>query len=177
MKSWDFFDRVLSVFHITLRKRSKASEILQFLFFLSLIIKGIDGVVEVISGATLLFLGKTDVLNLLFDISQYDFLDISEDKAMRFVDHVSSVFTDYMKLFITIVLLGSGLVKVVLAVNLILKKMWAFPVALALLAAIIVYEGVQAILSWSLFVGCMTLLDIVVLFIIWRQYYYLNRHH
>lgn len=175
IRSWDIIESTLRFFHIPWRKRTIASRLLEYLFFLSLILKGIDGVVEVLAGTTLLFLEKSDVLNFLTHLARYNFKAVSKDALVNSIAHFSSTFTDYMKFFVTVILLGSGSVKIVLAISLLLKKKWAFPVALVLLGLIILYESIQGILSKSLFIGIMTTLDVIVLLVISREYYYMKK--
>jgi len=142
------------------------------LFDLGVIIKGIDGALEV-AGGVMFVLVKPQTLNamVLFltahEISE-DPADLVANLLRHSVRHLSSNTT----LFAGVYLLGHGFTKLFLVVGLLRGKLWAYPAALWFLAALVVYQLYRILLTHSLALTGLTAFDLVVMSLIWHEYHF-----
>lgn len=144
--------------------------ILRRLFDLGVIIKGIDGALEV-AGGVMFVLVKPLTLNatVLFltahEISE-DPADVVANLIRRSVGHLSSNAT----LFASAYLLGHGLTKLFLAWGLLRGKLWAYPAALWFLGAFVLYQLYRIVLTHSFGLILLTVFDFIVMALTWHEY-------
>jgi len=74
------------------------------------------------------------------------------------------------KLFVSGYLIIHGVIKVLLVVGLLGRRFWSYPVSLCFLAAFIVYQMYRFLFTHSLWLIALTVLDLIVAFLIWREY-------
>jgi len=140
------------------------------LFDLGVLIKGIDGALE-LAGGVLLLLVKPLTLNAMIvfltahEISE-DPADLVANLLRNSVRHLSLNTT----LFAGVYLLAHGLAKLLLVVGLLRGRRWAYPAALWFLAAFVLYQCYRILLTQSLPLTALTAFDIVVMSLIWREY-------
>ncbi|PYO39981.1 MAG: DUF2127 domain-containing protein [Gemmatimonadetes bacterium] len=140
------------------------------LFDLGVLIKGIDGALE-LAGGVLLLLVKPLTLNAMIvfltahEISE-DPADLVANLLRNSVRHLSLNTT----LFAGVYLLAHGLAKLLLVVGLLRGRRWAYPAALWFLAAFVLYQCYRILLTQSLPLAALTAFDIVVMSLIWREY-------
>lgn len=92
--------------------------------------------------------------------------DLVANAARRAVAHLSHDTTAFAAAY----LVGHGLMKLIVAAGLLRRRAWAFPTALALLAAFVAYQGYRVALGHSLPLAVLTLLDVAIGWVIWREY-------
>lgn len=140
------------------------------LFDLGVVIKGIDGALE-LAGGVLLVVVKPLTLNAMIvfltahEISE-DPADLVANLLRNSVRHLSMNTT----LFAGVYLLAHGLVKLFLVVGLLRGRQWAYPAALWFLAAFVLYQVYRILLTESLPLTALTAFDLVVMSLIWREY-------
>jgi len=145
------------------------------LFDLGVLIKGIDGALE-LAGGVLLLLVKPLTLNAMIvfltahEISE-DPADLVANLLRNSVRHLSLNTT----LFAGVYLLAHGLAKLLLVVGLLRGRRWAYPAALWFLAAFVLYQCYRILLTQSLPLTALTAFDIVVMSLIWREYRFRKR--
>jgi len=99
--------------------------------------------------------------------------ELAEDPT----DHVATLLqrivhelTADTKLFVGSYLIIHGIIKVLLVVGLLGRRLWSYPVSLWFLAAFIVYQTYRFFFTHSLWLIALTVLDLAVAFLIWREY-------
>jgi uncharacterized membrane protein len=149
-------------------------EQIHFLFKIGVVIKGIDGALEAMAGVALLFTSMTALRSLVDWLTagelQEDPTDFVANHLVDFFHHLSI----NTKHFASIYLLTYGLVKVGLVTGLLRGKLWAYPTALAVLGLFLCYQIYRLTHTHSLGLGLVSLLDLVILALIWRDYQYLK---
>ena len=63
-----------------------------------------------------------------------------------------------------------GLIKILLVAGLLLGRLWAYPLSLWFLAVFIVYQTYGFLFTHSLWLIALTVVDLIVAFLIWREY-------
>ena len=74
------------------------------------------------------------------------------------------------KLFASGYLIVHGVIKVFLVVGLLGRRLWSYSVSLWFLAAFIAYQMYRFLFTHSLWLIGLTVLDLIVAFLIWREY-------
>lgn len=149
-------------------------EQIHFLFKIGIAIKGLDGAVEAIAGFALLFTTTTALRRLVDWLTagelQEDPTDFVANHLVAFFHHLSI----NTKHFASIYLLTYGLAKVGLVAGLLRGKLWAYPAALMVLGLFLGYQFYRLAHTHSLGLGLVSLLDLVILALIWRDYQFLK---
>jgi uncharacterized membrane protein len=145
------------------------------LFKIGVALKGVDAVLEIGSGLALLFVKPGAILNAVAFITQDALQEDPHDFVASHLMHVARHFAFGAKHFVTLYLLGHGAIKVFVVISLLRRILWAFPVAMALFVAFIVYQIYRYTLTHSLVLILLTVLDVVVLFLVWLEYRSLRR--
>jgi len=148
----------------------KPKTLLDKTYEIGIIIKGIDGVIELIGGILVLVLSPGTILNISQFFTQdalqknpHNFLANHIDKAGH---HLASGQTTFAALF----LLTHGLVKVVLVTCLLLNKLWAYPWALVALSLFLVYQLYLLITRPTFGMAFLTVLDVIIIGLVYREW-------
>jgi uncharacterized membrane protein len=138
---------------------------------IGIIIKGIDGTLELIGAALVLTLNPGTIGGvtrfLTQDALQENPHNIIATHIVKFGHHLASGPNYFAAAF----LLTHGLVKVVLVTCLLLGKRWAYPWALGVLGLFLVYQIYLLITAPGLGMAFLTVLDIVIIWLINREWH------
>ena len=139
-------------------------------FKISVTLKGIDGALEIVGGAILLFVRPSTLDHLARSLTQHELAQDPHDFIARHILHSAGRLNHGSTLFAAIYLLSHGLAKVVLVVALLRNQLWAYPATIALLGAFIAYQLYR--LSHRVTVGLtlLTIFDTFVVWLTWREY-------
>ncbi len=143
-----------------------------FLFEYAVIIKGFNGVWETISGLLFLSVNKELFNNLFYFLFSNELLEDPHDPFINFIaQSLHNIFLD-TKFFIAIYILIHGLLNIFLAIQLYRNKLWAYLVAIGAMIIFISYQIYRIILYHSVILTIITILDLLLIFLIWHEYKY-----
>jgi uncharacterized membrane protein len=134
-------------------------------------IKGFDGLVELVVGIALI-ISPSLVHQVLSTVAG----ELGEHKVkfLTFIaDNIARVDSDLAKsglTFLILFLVVHGLVKLALVYCLLREIVRAYPIALAILAAFLVYQAYVFIVHPSLGMALFTILDAVIIWLVWGEY-------
>jgi uncharacterized membrane protein len=155
-------------------KLNLSEQRIHLLFKIGVVLKGLDGAVEAIAGVALFFTTTASLRNLADWLTagelQEDPNDFVANHLVDFFQHLS-VNTQY---FAAIYLLAYGLAKVGLVAGLLRGKLWAYPTALIVLGLFFGYQIYRLSHTHSLGLAFVSVIDLVILAVIWRDYQYLK---
>src|SRR6266478_827410 len=140
------------------------------LFLLSVWSKGIAGLVETIGGLLLLCVPQAGLNALVIALTAPELAEDPTDRVATFLQRIVHELTADTKLFISGYLVIHGIIKVLLVAGLLGRRLWSYPVSLSFLAAFIVYQVYRFLFTHSLWMIALTILDLIVAFLIWREY-------
>ena len=135
-------------------------------FLLSIILKGLISLAEVIVGAVIFFL--TPELIRTVTASVNGILPLGEQLEGILVD-VSEQLAHHTG-FVALYLLSRGLIKALLIWALLKNQLWAYPASLLVMAAFIAYQCYQILTDHSFIIIGITIFDLFVVYFIWREY-------
>lgn len=142
---------------------------------IGLFLKGLDGAIETAGGIFLLIIPQAELRGLLTNWATAELTKDPHDIIAAWLTHLDQRLTNGLELFAALYLVIHGLIKIVLAVSLIKEKHWAFPPAIVILLAFIVYQSYQIGHTYSIALSILTLLDIIIVALVIWDYRRLRR--
>ena len=144
---------------------------LRLLFTLSMIIKGIDGIVELVGGVAFAYLEKSKILNIFIAILEKEqVFQFSDDKILEWPTRLSDTLSADLHVVIAASLIGNVALKIVLCIGVLMEKFIIYPFALVFLFGLLVYQIIQTIQNPSYFLYVLDLLDIIALLLVAREF-------
>jgi uncharacterized membrane protein len=150
----------------------RQSTLLRLAFFVAVAVKGIDGVIETLAGLAVAVLGTQGIYALIIQITAPE-LDLHPDsRTVHLIRHGAFDLAHASSRFLIIWLLVHGILKIVLAVELVRERMWVFPVAAAILSGFVVYMTYKLISHYSPWLLAFALFDLITVALVlneWRS--------
>ena len=139
------------------------------LFKTAIIIKGIDGIIEVIAGF-FLFFESNFISGIIRKIFEHELSEEPSDVIANFLINAAQNISLSSQHFIALYLLIHGLIKMGLVYALLKKIMWAYPLSLVFLSLLIIFQVVRFCFTHSVILLFFTLLDAVIVLVIRKEY-------
>lgn len=144
-------------------------------FEVAILLKGIHAVLEMIGGV-LLWLIKPATLDMWIQVlTQNELAEDPSDYFANLLARASERYTVQTQHFGVFYLLSHGLVKVVLVLLLWRRKLWAYPLAVAVLALFIAYQVFRWTSTRSTFLLVLSGLDALLIALTLVEYAHLRR--
>jgi len=140
-------------------------------FKVGLVLKGLDGVLEVVGGILLLFLSPQAIAHLVRVLTAHELSEDPHDMIARYLLHTTSHLHHGTTLFGAIYLLSHGIAKIVLVALVLKGKLGAYPWLIGLLLVFIAYQLYQiTVVHFSVGLTALTVFDAVLVWLTWREY-------
>lgn len=134
-------------------------------------IKGFDGLVELVAGIALLVSPRLVHQFLMGTAGEFG---ESQMRAFRFIaEYIARLDTELAKsglVFLIIFLISHGLIKLALVYCLLKEIVRAYPIALTLLVAFLIYQIYAFIVTPTFGMALFTVLDVVIIWLVWGEY-------
>ncbi len=137
---------------------------------IGIIIKGIDGLLELAGGILVLALNPAQIGSISRFLTEHELQQDPHDFIAVHIVRAGQHLAGGHNLFAAAFLLTHGLVKVVLVTCLLLNKLWAYPWALGILGLFLVYQVYALFTKPGLGMAFLTVLDIVIIGLIYREW-------
>jgi len=108
-------------------------------FMLGVGVKGADGILEMVGGWLLWAAPRTELNRWVVLLTQHELMEDPDDYIATHLRTMASHLSLHSKHIAAFYLMAHGLIKVILAVSLLRKKLWAYPAAIAFLSAFAAY--------------------------------------
>jgi uncharacterized membrane protein len=148
----------------------KGNSLLDRSFQASITLKGLDGLLEIVTAFLFLAVTPTRASSL---IDFFTFHSLSRNPNAFVASHLLHASQNIMAhahYFVFFYLLSHGLAKVVLVAALWCNRIWAYPALIILLAAFIAYQLYRMTFAPSIFLVGLTVFDAVVVVLTWAEY-------
>ncbi len=159
----------------TTAEKQRQRGIFHRIFELSICVKSIDGVLEIVGGVLLLLVSGATLNRLVGALTQHELVEDPRDWIANALRQAAAQLSAGTKLFGSMYLIAHGLLKVFLVVALFRGKLWAYPVTMVFLSIFIAYQIYRLSYNDSIGLMLLTLLDIATVILIWREYRSLTR--
>lgn len=140
------------------------------IFRVSVILKGLDGLLEIIGGALLLLVPVSSINSVVRALTQRE---LSEDPNNFIATHLrdaAASLTGSVTLFAAIYLLVHGIVKVVLVIAVLGGHTGAYPWMIGFLIAFVIYQVYEMILHLTIGLVLLTLFDLLIIGLTVHEY-------
>ena len=150
-------------------KTLRASAVLEKSFKLTLVVKGVDGVLQMLGGVLLYFLKPGTMHHAVVWLTQRE---LSEDPSDWLALHLLSVTQRLgdVKMFGAVYLCMHGLLKIILASSLLQGALWAYPVMIGYGLFFMVYQLYRYSMSHAFGWFLLTVFDACVVWLTWHEY-------
>ncbi len=145
-------------------------------FRVSVFLKGVHSVIEIIGGVLLLIIPPNVFIHIGVWLTQEELLEDSHDLIANYLLHASSGLSLGTTIFGGLYLLSHGVIKIILVLALLKNKLWAYPWSLFVLGLFIVYQVYRFTLAHSIFLILLTGFDLIVMWLIWKEYEIVKTH-
>jgi uncharacterized membrane protein len=139
-------------------------------FRVSITLKGIDGLLQIIGGVLVWFITPSSMNRMVLTLFQHGVARDPHDYIATHLLIASQKFASGGKMFASLFLLSHGLVKVVLVVALWLNRLWAYPLLIVVFGAFSIYQVYRFTHTHSLGLALLTIVDVFIIYLTWREY-------
>src|SRR5437773_5574389 len=150
--------------------RLKSTDLLYRTFEVGIILKGLDGGLEVIGGLLLLVVSPATIDRVVTSLTQHELSEDPHDFLATHLLKTAHGLTGSAVLFGAVYLLAHGLVKVILVGALLKNQLWAYPWTIAFLGVFIVYQLYRLSLQPSVGLTALTIFDAGIAWLTYREY-------
>jgi uncharacterized membrane protein len=150
--------------------RASASALRERFFRISVVLKGLDALAEIVSGLALLIIKPEFFLRLIALLTQDELEEDPRDFVANQLANLASHISIGAQHFAAFYLLVHGVVKIILVVALLQDKRWAYPWAIGIFGAFIVYQLYRFTYTHSLGLIALSVFDVIVIWLIWLEY-------
>jgi uncharacterized membrane protein len=134
------------------------------------VLKGLFALSEAATGATLFFVPARMLNRIALTIGTLDLSRSRSDFINMHLRHLAAGITGTGRHFAAAYLLSHGLVKVVLVVELLRNRLWAYPLMIVVLGAFVAYQGYRFALTHSLAMVALSVFDLAVIALTAMEY-------
>jgi uncharacterized membrane protein len=156
---------------IALRARPQTSkrDALDTTFDIALVLKGLDGLLELAGGVLLLLVSPDTLYRWAEQLTQHE---LSQDPNDYLAHHLLRLTANlhHTQLFGALYLLTHGLVKLVVVIGLYLRQRWAYPVAFVFLGGFVIYQLYRLTYAPTVGLALLTAFDLFIIWLTWREY-------
>ncbi len=146
-------------------------------FEIGIILKGLDGVIELVGAALVALIPAHTIMQLATRLTADELAEDPNDFIAGHILQYANELAGRDKWFATAFLLSHGMIKVVLVVGLLRSLPWAYPFAFVTLGGFTLYQVWLIILHNTIGIVLLTLFDLFILWLTWREYQQFKRAH
>lgn len=140
------------------------------LFVISLVLKGLFALFEIIGGILILFISPKFILDYIYMITQVKLIEDPNDVIANHLLHWAQQYSVRTQHFAFFYLFSHGAIKLWLIVGLLRKKVGYYPIAIFVFILFIIYQLYRFSFTHSIFLIFLTLVDLIVLVLTWHEY-------
>ena len=146
-------------------------------FEIGVILKGLNGLLELIGGILLLVFPPSAIQRFVIGLTHNELSRDPNDFVATHLRAAAEHLSVSAQLFAAIFLLSHGVIKVLLVYALLRRKLWAYPVAMGVFAAFGVYQIYRYMVAPSGWLIALTVLDAIVIALTWAEWHRPKRVH
>jgi uncharacterized membrane protein len=138
-------------------------------FDVTLILKGLDGLLELGGGILLIAVSPATLNHLAKRLTQHELSQDPHDFFVRHLLHLTANLHN-TQTFGAVYLLTHGLVKLVIVVGLFRREHWAYYVAFVFLGGFVIYQVYRLTYAPSIGLALLTVFDLFIIWLTWREF-------
>jgi len=151
--------------------KPSSTSVLHESFLVSIALKGLGALSEVIAGIALLKISPHALNRIVMAFIATELPEDRHDFIARHLRHYLEDFGASGKHFASWYLLSHGAVKLILVIALWRNKLWAYPLMIVVLAGFIGYQIYRFVLIHSIAMIFLSVFDLLVIALTWSEYH------
>ena len=140
------------------------------MFDVSLLLKGIHALIEITGGFVFLFASKMTMVNFVNFFIKDEITEEPNNHILNYISQTTAHFTGSAKSFAVIYLISHGIINGFIVISLWKEKLWAYPVSFVVLGIFGIYQLYQYSFNHSVWLLALTILDAVIILLVWHEY-------
>jgi uncharacterized membrane protein len=146
------------------------------LFDISVSLKGIHALIEIVSGLALALVSTGTIVRLIDSLTRSELIEDPHDFLALHAFKFAEGFSAQTHHFYAFYLLSHGLVKAALVIGLLRQKLWAYPASFVIFGAFIGYQLYRYSYTHEFSLILLSLLDLFVILLAIHEYRLLKHH-
>ncbi|HUY67950.1 MAG TPA: DUF2127 domain-containing protein [Alphaproteobacteria bacterium] len=147
----------------------------EILFRVSVLLKGLDAVLEIIGSTLLWIFGPDSIVNTVAFLAQDELREDPHDPISNFAVKAATHLSVGTEHFVAFYLLCDGLIKTLLVAALLRHRLWAYPVAMIVFVLFIAYQIYRFTFTHGMGLLVLSGFDVFLIGLIWLEYKALKR--
>lgn len=143
---------------------------LDYAFEISILLKALDGFLEVVGGIVLLFISPSNLLGIAKVLTQHELSEDPHDFLANHILHSAQSLTGASIIFASVYLLSHGIAKLILVIEILRDQLWAYVGLIVLTSAFILYQIYRVSHTHSISLILFTIFDFIVVYLTIREY-------
>ncbi len=139
-------------------------------FTISILLKGLNGVFEVVVGAITFFVPQKTVIFLVDLLTRRELLQDPADGVAVYLVHAVQNYSADVQLFIALYLCIHGILKIFLVFSLFQRRIWAYPTAMIVFSLFFVYQMYEYIHRPHISLIIISIIDVIVIILTYLEY-------
>lgn len=148
----------------------RSERLVHLLFDISVITKGVDGLLEIVGGVLLFLISPARLHHIARMLTQHELSEDPHDIIATYLLHSAQGLSAGAKTFGAMYLLWHGVVKAGLVTALLLKRRWAYPVAILAFSLFLGYQVYRYSHTEAPELLVLSVIDVVVIALTWFEY-------
>lgn len=144
--------------------------VLDLVFLIGVLFKGLDGLFELVGGAVLLFVPPAQLRGAAERATARERAEDPHDLIANLILHGASHLHGRSVWFVAAYLLVHGLVKLAIVVALLIGSRGIYPWAIGALGVFLVFQLYELVVQPSAAVAVLTVLDAAIIWLTWREW-------
>ena len=149
---------------------ARRARLRELFFRVSVSLKGLDALLEIVGGIALLAVSPRFILRTLAFLTQDELAEDPRDRIANLLLGAAQHLSVSTEHFAAFYLLTHGITKIFLVGALLNDKRWAYPLAIVVFAAFIVYQLYRFTLTRGVGLIMLSLFDLLVIWLVWLEY-------
>lgn len=145
-------------------------KLLDRVFDASIILKGINGALELLGGVALFFVSADQIRHLLSWVSAHALVAHPHSAMAKWIEHLADRVGADATVFAAWYLILHGVIKAVLVWALLRQKLWAYPWMLVALGLFIAYQCYELVVHFSWWMLALTIFDVFIVVLTLREW-------
>ncbi len=145
------------------------------IFVFTLLLKALNGLLEIVGGILLLIIKPSLVNWLITLLTQQELSEDPKDLIATTLVKLAHIYSSQPINFAVFFLLSHGILKIFFVIYLLRKQLWAYPSFIIFLSIFVVYQIYRITFTRSIFLSLLTILDLFIIWLTFDEYRKLKR--
>ena len=148
----------------------KRQKYLHEAFVWGLYFKGLFAAAEIVTGLGAFFVSQALIMRMARALTREELSEDPGDLVANYLIKAADHFSASAAHFVGLYFASHGAAKLALIVALLMKKMWAYPIAIVVFAVFVIYQTYRYSTTHSPTLIVLTVVDLIVIALTWQEY-------